>query len=175
MGRQIGYNEFAVDRQQVIGGANLEAARSEFATAFVQREDFVRKYLGSTNAESFVDALLQTMTDTTGVGLAGQRQSLIDRYHAGTNINESRAFVVREASDNAAFTNAVYNPSFVLMEYFGYLRRGHDQVGYNFWLNTLNQSGGNYRGMVCSFITSAEYQNRFGTLVTHTNAECSGQ
>ena len=26
--------------------------------------------------------------------------------------------------------------------------------------------------MVCWFITSAEYQNRFSALVTHTNAEC---
>jgi hypothetical protein len=27
--------------------------------------------------------------------------------------------------------------------------------------------------MVCSFITSGEYQNRFSALITHTNAECS--
>jgi hypothetical protein len=26
--------------------------------------------------------------------------------------------------------------------------------------------------MVCSFITSIEYQQRFGSTVTHTNAEC---
>jgi hypothetical protein len=30
----------------------------------------------------------------------------------------------------------------------------------------------NYRGMVCSFITSAEYQLGFGNLVTRSNAEC---
>jgi hypothetical protein len=175
LGRQIGYNEFAADRQQVIGGANLEAARTAFATAFVQREDFVRKYLASTSGEAFVDAILQTINDTTGVDLSDQRQTLISRYQAGATINESRAFVLREASDRTDFASAVYNPSFVLMEYFGYLRRGHDQGGYDFWLNKLNSSAGNYRGMVCSFMTSAEYQGRFGTLITHTNAECSGQ
>jgi len=26
--------------------------------------------------------------------------------------------------------------------------------------------------MVCSFITSLEYQNRFSAMVTHTNQEC---
>jgi hypothetical protein len=26
--------------------------------------------------------------------------------------------------------------------------------------------------LVCSFITSAEYQQRFGALATHSNAEC---
>ena len=61
--------------------------------------------------------------------------------------------------------------------YFAYLRRDADTDGYRFWLNVLNESGTNgdpvnYRGMVCSFITSAEYQRRFSSVVTHSNAEC---
>jgi len=35
-----------------------------------------------------------------------------------------------------------------------------------------NSDRGNYRGMVCSFITSAEYQRRFSSVVSHSNAEC---
>jgi hypothetical protein len=62
------------------------------------------------------------------------------------------------------------------MEYFGYLRRDLDRSGFDFWLNVLNHSDqGNYRGMVCSFLTSAEYQQRFSPIVTHSNAECSVQ
>jgi len=38
------------------------------------------------------------------------------------------------------FKDAEYNPAFVLMQYFGYLRRGPDQGGYDFWLNILNNS-----------------------------------
>jgi hypothetical protein len=65
----------------------------------------------------------------------------------------------------------------VLTEYFGYLRRNPDQGGYDFWLNVLNESGrnggpANYRAMVCSFITSTEYQRRFSAIVSHGNAEC---
>ena len=30
----------------------------------------------------------------------------------------------------------------------------------------------NNRGMVCSFITSTEYQHRFSNVVTHSNVEC---
>jgi hypothetical protein len=76
-------------------------------------------------------------------------------------------------ADNAALTSVVYNPSFVSMEYFGYLQRGEDQGGYAFWLNVLNNGDPqNYRGMVCSFLTSTEYQRRFGTVVTRSNAEC---
>ena len=60
------------------------------------------------------------------------------------------------------------------MEYFGYLGRDPEREGYNFWLNVLdNREPGNYRGMVCAFLTSTEYQRRFSSVVTRTNAECN--
>ena len=71
------------------------------------------------------------------------------------------------------FAQSEYNASFVLTQYFGYLRRDPDPNGFAFWLNVLsNQAPGNYRGMVCSFVTSTEFQHRFGALVTHHNSEC---
>jgi len=80
---------------------------------------------------------------------------------------------VRAAVGTNAFVQAESYKAFVLMEYFGYLRRDADRVGYDYWLNVLNNDSGNYRGMVCSFITSTEYQRRFGALVLHSNAECA--
>jgi hypothetical protein len=80
--------------------------------------------------------------------------------------------------------NAAYNPAFVLMEYFGYLRRNPDDApdgnfsGYDFWLAKLNQfssPGEDMRDdtqafkraqraeMVRAFIESFEYRERFGT------------
>jgi hypothetical protein len=60
------------------------------------------------------------------------------------------------------------------MQYFGYLRRNPDPGGYDFWLNVLNDRvPGNYHAMVCAFLTSAEYQLRFGTAVTRTDRDCS--
>ena len=55
------------------------------------------------------------------------------------------------------------NETFVMMEYFGYLRRDPDASGYQFWLNKLNQFGGNFEQaeMVKAFIVSGEYRNRF--------------
>ena len=61
----------------------------------------------------------------------------------------------------------------LLMQYFGYLRRDVDQGGYDFWLDVVNNRELNdYRGMVCAFITSSEYQLRFGTVATRSNADC---
>jgi hypothetical protein len=53
---------------------------------------------------------------------------------------------------------------FVMMEYFGYLRRDPDEDGYRFWLNKLNQFNGNFEQaeMVKAFISSSEYRRRFG-------------
>ena len=64
------------------------------------------------------------------------------------------------------------NRAFVLMEYFGYLRRNPDAAperdlnyaGWNFWLTKLNQFEGDFvrAEMVKAFINSDEYKNRFG-------------
>ncbi|HZE69500.1 MAG TPA: DUF4214 domain-containing protein, partial [Pyrinomonadaceae bacterium] len=93
--------------------------------------------------------------------------------NSGSSLVESRATVVRVLAENAAVSQALYNGSFVLMEYFAYLRRDPDRGGYDYWLNVLDtHQQGNYRGMVCAFITSPEYQRRFSPLVTRSNAEC---
>jgi hypothetical protein len=59
------------------------------------------------------------------------------------------------------------------MEYFGYLRRDIDVGGFLSWLNILN-TGSNPNGMVCAFITSAEYQDRFSPIRTRTDSVCAG-
>ena len=60
----------------------------------------------------------------------------------------------------------------MLTQYFGYLRRDPDMAGYNFWLSVLNQQPNNFNGMVCAFLTSAEYQQRFSSVVARANAQC---
>jgi hypothetical protein len=67
-------------------------------------------------------------------------------------------------------SNAEFARAFVLMQYFGYLRRNPDDApdgnfnGCNFWLTKLNAFGGDYIAseMVRSFILSSEYRKRFG-------------
>jgi hypothetical protein len=168
------YSEFMPDRRQVVGGANLDQSKVAFADAFVQRPEFTQAYQSATTAAAFVDALTATLKTATGVDIAGQRSALITLYGTGGSMAQSRSLVLREAIENAAFKQSVYYPSFVLMQYYGYLRRDPDAGGYAFWLDVVtNKEPGNFRGMVCSFITSREYQERFGTTVTHTNRDCT--
>jgi hypothetical protein len=81
----------------------------------------------------------------------------------------NRATVLLDVAADATFRQKEHNAAFVMMQYFGYLRRDanaapdSDLSGYNFWLNKLNQFGGNYidAEMIKAFITSIEYRQRF--------------
>ena len=73
-------------------------------------------------------------------------------------------------AENSTFAQQEFNRAFVLMQYFGYLRRNPNDLpdtdfsGFNFWLTKLNSFNGDYIGaeMVKAFISSDEYRHRFG-------------
>ena len=176
-GRRPLFAEFSIDRQQVVGGFELDAAKQAFAESFVQRAEFTSKYQSDLTAELFVDSLLANLRQTAGINLGSRRDILITLYARGATQTQSRSLVLRDVTERPATLDANYNSAFVLTEYFGYLRRDPDQAGYDFWLNVLNDSAvrdtGAYARMVCSFITSAEYQQRSSKVVSHGNGECA--
>jgi hypothetical protein len=170
--RQPRFVEYAADRTHVVGGANLAEAKRAFTESFVQRPEFIAKYSSQLTGESFVDALLANAR-ATGSDLDALRDNLIATYQSGTSLSQSRAAVLLALADNTTLRQGNYNSAFVLTEYFGYLRRDPDRAGYDFWFNVLNnREPGNYRSMVCAFITSTEYQRRFSEVITRSNAEC---
>jgi parallel beta-helix repeat protein len=175
LGRRPTSAEFTADRGQVVGGANLENGKQAFAVAFVQRAAFTQIYPLSMDGPAFVDALIATAGQASGVlNLSTRRAALLAEFNLGANQTDSRVRVVRALIEDSAFSTALYNPAFVLMQYFGYLRRPPDQLGYNFWLDHLNnRNPNNYRAMVCAFITSQEYQHRFSTIATRSNQDCA--
>ncbi len=171
LGRKPVYAEFTADRPQIVEGPNLEQTKQAYMLAFVQRPEFVNKYNTSNDVNSFVTALINNIQQNSGVTLASG--PLITAYNTGSDIAHSRSFAVRAAIDDTTFQNAEFNPAFVLMQYFGYLGRDIDQAGYNFWLDVLNNRvPGNFQGMVCAFLTSAEYQHRFSALAPRNDHEC---
>lgn len=157
----------ALGRDFVFGApgadAVLEANKVAFFNDFVNRSDFVAIYGALTNA-AYVDALIAH----TGVSFTtAERDALVSGLNGAT---ETRATVLRKITEKASFKAAEFNRAFVMMEYFGYLRRNADDPpdnnlnGFNFWLNKLNQFNGNFinADMVKAFIISAEYRERFG-------------
>jgi hypothetical protein len=167
LGRKPVFDEFAADRGRVVGNPDLNASKQALAADFVTRPVFVAQYPAGITPELYVDQLnANTGTSLTQV----QRDALVNGMKNGT---EGRATVLQQIAENQLFKQREYNSAFVLMQYFGYLRRGPDQAGYDFWLGVLSRQPNSFRGMVCSFLTSAEYQLRFSPVVPRSNGECS--
>jgi YVTN family beta-propeller protein len=165
----ITFNQFIADRSLIVGGAGLPQSTINYANAFVVRPEFLAAYPAGALSETFVTSLYSN-AGLGGAEFAAQRQAAIDGLNAAT---KTRAQVLLDMIEIQQFKDREYNPAFVLMQYFGYLRRDPDQGGYDFWLNILNASQPrNFRGMVCSFITSTEYQLRSGPSITRSNQDC---
>ena len=176
LGRRPDFAEYAVDRKKVVGGPHLEEDKAAFAAGFVTTAEFTTRYPLTMSADTFVDALMRTAEQSSSIDLSNTRTALLALYNTGASTAESRSLVLRSIAESTVFKQTQYNPAFVLMEYYGYLGRNPERAGYEFWLNVLNDGDrNNYRGMVCSFLTSAEYQQRFSPIVTRSNAECAAQ
>jgi uncharacterized delta-60 repeat protein len=154
-GRKPDFAEFMPDLARVSGFLNddqLEAAKVAFVNDFVSRPDFVTRYNSLSNA-AYVDTLLSTAE----VNLSN-RQSLIDSLN---NQTATRAQVLRQIAESPEVYQRYYNQAFVVMEYFGYLRRDPDALYLN-WIQELDQTG-DPRHMVSGFVNSQEYRQRFGS------------
>jgi len=172
----IVFSDFLRDTQQIGKGvqvgignweAQLEANKQAYLLAFVQRTDFQAQYPNTMTATDFVT---QLNIRAGGVLSAGEQTTLINQLGATPADVTKRSQVVRAVAEDAELRAAELNKAFVLMQYFGYLRRSPNETpdanfdGFNFWLGKLNSFGGNFVNaeMVKAFITSSEYRQRFG-------------
>jgi hypothetical protein len=151
------YAEFIPALEQ-IGGQNSpaqeEAAKVVYTNAFVQRPDFLALFPNSMSNSQYVSAL----ESNAGVTLVNKAQ-LVSALDVGAM---TRASVLRNIVESQVVFDKYIIPSFVDMEYKGYLRRDPDTIGYQNWVNTLTGDPSNYRHMVFGFIYSTEYRGRFG-------------
>jgi hypothetical protein len=169
-GTKPNYQQFMPDRSQLVGGPQLAASTLSFANRFTSRPGFKAAYPDAMTSSEFVNKLFDTAQLMNN---PNERQQAITDLTNGTR---TRTQILLDVIEISEFKEREFNSAFVLMEYFGYLRRDPDQAGFDFWLNVLNnREPNNYRGMVCSFITSQEFQQRFSSVTTHSNSDCAPQ
>jgi hypothetical protein len=169
--------EFKTDTKQISNGVvvlqsgwerTLEQNKQAFMSSFVQRERFTAAYSLATSPSQFVDLLFEN----AGISPAQpDRAAAIAEFGGATDTSDlaARSRALRRVAENATLERSAFNQAFVLMEYFGYLRRDPnaapdgDFAGYGFWLNKLNHFNGDYvrAEMVKAFLTSIEYRGRF--------------
>jgi hypothetical protein len=170
-------NEFLPDTQRIGQGVvvnvgnwqqQIEDNKQAFTEEFVQRTRFLTALPLSLTSAQFVDTLNLNAKNNSDVKplSTAERDQLVSALDAGTM---TRAQVLRAVADDTDLVNSEINRAFVLMEFFGYLRRNPndpqdvDYSGYDFWLTKLNQFNGSYVNaeMVKAFTTSIEYRQRF--------------
>jgi cytochrome c peroxidase len=138
----------------------LEQNKQAYADRAVATPEFAARFPAAQTGQEFVAALYGS---AGVVPTQGETDAAFAAFGAGASAG--RAAALRKVAESNSLTSAELNPAFVLMEYFGYLRRDPDAAGYDFWLSKLNQFGGNFQNaeMVKAFLSSAEYRARFGT------------
>jgi len=147
LGRNAFYAEFMPDLRRVSGfqdDAQLEASKVAFINDFMSRPEFKQKY----------DALSDSAFKAALVQMAG-----VDPGISFPNGSTTRAQFLRQFVESTTVYNKFYNTAFVVMQYFGYLRRDPD-ILYLDWIKTMDKTG-DYRTMINGFMNSAEYRNRF--------------
>ncbi|HEU4595748.1 MAG TPA: Calx-beta domain-containing protein [Pyrinomonadaceae bacterium] len=167
--------EFLPDTQRISSGVivgtagwpgRLDNNKTAFAQEFVARSRFMSVFPSSMTPEQFVEKL---NTNAGNVLSDAERANLIAELTAN-NTATGRASVLRKVAENGELSRRELNRAFVLMQFFGYLRRNPNDApdtthgGYNFWLQKLDQFNGNFvqAQMVKAFLDSAEYRQRFG-------------
>ena len=148
LGRRPLYKEFIPDMALVGGSqspAQSDASKTTFTNNFVLRPEFTAKYPGL-SGQPLANAIWQT------AGLPGSPIS------AGAMTNGQ---ILRAIAETQLAFDKFLNRGFVTMEYFGYLRRDPDTIGFQNWLDTLNADPNNFRHMIFGFIYSTEYRSRF--------------
>jgi hypothetical protein len=169
--------EFKPDTQQISNGVvvlqdgwqkKIEDNTQAFFAEFVKRSRFTLTYPATMTPAEFVDRLFANahvpLTDSDHTAAIAEFGAAAD-----SSDNAARGRALRRVAENSTLTRQQFNQAFVLMEYFGYLRRdpnsGQDTDfgGYNFWLEKLDRFNGNFQNaeMVKAFLTSIEYRARF--------------
>ena len=174
----VRFGEFLADTRKLGDGlivgnlgweALLEDNKQSFANEFVTRTGFQNVYPLNMPPSAYVDQLFSTAEVVPSLT---ERASIIAEFgNAATSSDTgARARALRRVAENSQLTTRETNKAFVLMQYFGYLRRNPNEMpdgnfdGYNFWLNKLNEFKGDFVAaeMVKAFRVSHEYRRRFG-------------
>ncbi len=146
--------------------ARLDGNKNGYISEFVQRPRFLAAYPLTMTAAQFLDKLNQ---NAGGVLSQSERDQLAAQLSINPGDPVRRTAALRAVAEHAALQQNEFTRAFVLMQFYGYLRRNPDDPqdtdfrGWRFWLDKLNEANGNFvqAEMVKAFLDSIEYRTRF--------------
>ncbi|HXM36366.1 MAG TPA: hypothetical protein VN920_14325 [Pyrinomonadaceae bacterium] len=146
----------------------IGSGQRAFLAEWVRRDSFRAVYPETATPEQFVNRLFDTaeLRDFTA-----ERTRQIDALNTG----KKRSEVLWDVLETEEFMSREDARAFVLMQFFFQLRRDVDYSDgrYKPWLDKLDRKEAvDYGYVICLFLTSDEYQQRFGSVITRSNSEC---
>jgi hypothetical protein len=180
-------DEFLRDAQEVGRGVVVRQGNWEsllasnklaFARTWVVRDEFASRYPAALTGEQYIDAIYANAGVTP---TAAERTAALAAFGSGGQ--EGRARALLDIVESGSVCNKYFNSSFVMMQYFGYLRRNPDAApdgsfgGFDFWLQKLDSfslpsedveddavalARIRRAEMIKAFLISSEYVRRFG-------------
>ncbi|HEV2764498.1 MAG TPA: hypothetical protein VGV38_16075, partial [Pyrinomonadaceae bacterium] len=135
--------------------SKLEVNMDEFARGWVARKSFAREFEGAGD-EQYVERLF---ANARLAPRTGELDAIVAALKEGS---ETRASVLRRVVGREEFARAEWPRGFVLLHYFGYLRRDpgdppdRDLSGFDFWVRELQTTGDPAR-VTKGFMNSYEY------------------
>lgn len=146
----------------------LIPAQQKFVEKWIHRDAFRATYPDNISATDFVDRLFDRAQLKP---FQQERKKQIDALYAG----KSRAEVLREVIETEEFKKLERDRGLIQMQFLLQLHRDVDYKDerYKVWLEKLDRGEKvDIRHVICLFLTSEEYQRRFGSVITHNNSEC---
>ncbi|HEU5236977.1 MAG TPA: Calx-beta domain-containing protein [Pyrinomonadaceae bacterium] len=127
----IGLHQFLSETRQIGEGVVVNQSgwqqllvsnKTGYFDGFVRTELFTTEHPGTTTPTQFVDNLFLNAKVTPS---PAERQAAIDEFGGAPTSADlaARARAVRDVAENATLVQQEFNRAFVLMQYFGYLRR----------------------------------------------------
>lgn len=175
-GRVPRFAEFTNDRRQLTDhrhndwseASEVASGQRAFLDEWMQRDVFRAAYPESMTPEQFVD---RVFANAGLQSLSAERNGHVEELKA----NGARSEVLREVVELAEFKRREHDRGLVLMQFFFQLRRDIDDNDSRYQPGLAKLKGKepvDYSRLICLFLTSDEYQRRFGTVITRSNADC---
>lgn len=167
------FAEFADDRKilrvnDLRDPDELIPAHQSFVESWIRRAAFRAAYPEKMSAEEFVNHIFDRAELKP---FEQERERRIREMLAG----KSRAEVLREVIETDEFKQQEHDRGLAVMQFLLQLRHDVDfkDERYKASFEKLDRHERiDMRHVICLFLTSDEYQRRFGDVVTHTNSEC---
>ena len=143
--------EFAAGMTQLRAGGGQMAVVNQL----MSQDEWRRRYSPQASQAAYVERLFRSAQVQP---TAAERAALVNNLDGG---KMTRAEAAMQVADHPAVLKREADGAYVVLQYFGFLRRGPEPDGFQAWLRVLRNDPQGHLKVITGLLTSAEYRSRF--------------